>query len=93
MVSAPDKGCDEALVWELSRWRDERAHEHGGTPPIPEKTIPSPPSAEPRPGQLDSDTLPDYGCSTSCSTTISSIDLGATGGMAAGSTGTWWKPL
>ena len=32
----------------------------GQTPPIPESSITKPPSAELRPGQLDSDSLPDY---------------------------------
>ena len=32
----------------------------GETPPIPENSIAKPPSAELRPGQLDTDSLPDY---------------------------------
>ena len=36
------------------------AHLHGETPPIPPSSIEKPPSAELRPGQLDSDSLPDY---------------------------------
>ncbi|NUR26284.1 MAG: NAD+ synthase, partial [Catenulispora sp.] len=32
----------------------------GQPPPVPENTIAKPPSAELRPGQLDSDSLPDY---------------------------------
>jgi NAD+ synthase (glutamine-hydrolysing) len=32
----------------------------GSTPPIPAEIIAKPPSAELRPGQLDSDSLPDY---------------------------------
>ena len=36
------------------------AVERGETPPIPENSITKPPSAELRPGQLDSDSLPDY---------------------------------
>jgi NAD+ synthase (glutamine-hydrolysing) len=34
--------------------------EHDETPPIPENTISKAPSAELRPGQLDSDSLPPY---------------------------------
>jgi NAD+ synthase (glutamine-hydrolysing) len=36
------------------------AKERGETPPIPENSITKPPSAELRPGQLDTDSLPDY---------------------------------
>ncbi len=57
---APIKDVLKTLVWELSRWRNERARERGQTPPIPENSIRKPPSAELAPGQLDSDTLPDY---------------------------------
>jgi NAD+ synthase (glutamine-hydrolysing) len=34
--------------------------ERGQTPPIPENSIAKPPSAELRPGQVDTDSLPDY---------------------------------
>ncbi len=44
----------------------------GETPPIPENTITKPPSAELRPGQLDTDSLPRTTCSTTSSTTTSS---------------------
>jgi NAD+ synthase (glutamine-hydrolysing) len=47
-------------VWKLARWRNEEATRCGQTPPIPENSISKPPSAELRPGQLDSDSLPDY---------------------------------
>ena len=53
---APIKDVPKTLVWELARWRNAR----GGTPPIPESSISKPPSAELRPGQLDTDSLPDY---------------------------------
>src|SRR6185295_7485957 len=42
------------------RWRNKDAEARGETPPIPEASISKPPSAELRPGQLDSDSLPDY---------------------------------
>jgi NAD+ synthase (glutamine-hydrolysing) len=57
---APIKDVQKTLVWELSRWRNEQAAERGQTPPIPENSITKPPSAELSPGQLDSDSLPDY---------------------------------
>jgi NAD+ synthase (glutamine-hydrolysing) len=57
---APIKDVFKTLVWELARWRNEQAAEHGETPPIPENSITKPPSAELSPGQLDTDSLPDY---------------------------------
>jgi NAD+ synthase (glutamine-hydrolysing) len=57
---APIKDVPKTLVWELSRWRNEQAAERGQTPPIPENSIIKPPSAELSPGQLDTDSLPDY---------------------------------
>ena len=50
----------KTLVWELARWRNQQAAERGETPPIPENSITKPPSAELSPGQLDTDSLPDY---------------------------------
>ncbi|MET0953131.1 MAG: NAD+ synthase, partial [Aeromicrobium sp.] len=57
---APIKDVPKTLVWELATWRNAHAVELGQTPPIPEDTISKPPSAELRPGQLDSDSLPPY---------------------------------
>ena len=57
---APIKDVPKTLVWELARWRNAWAERHGETPPIPENTISKAPSAELRPGQLDSDSLPPY---------------------------------
>lgn len=57
---APIKDVPKTLVWELASWRNAHALERGETPPIPEGTISKPPSAELRPGQLDSDSLPPY---------------------------------
>jgi NAD+ synthase (glutamine-hydrolysing) len=57
---APIKDVFKTHVWELARWRNAEAEKHGETPPIPENSITKPPSAELRPGQLDSDSLPDY---------------------------------
>ena len=58
---APIKDVPKMLVWELSRWRNAQAEVAGHLPPIPTSSISKPPSAELRPGQLDSDSLPDYG--------------------------------
>lgn len=57
---APIKDLPKSLVWELSRWRNHIAELAGETPPIPPNSIEKPPSAELRPGQLDTDSLPDY---------------------------------
>ncbi len=57
---APIKDVPKTLVWQLARWRNGRAAEHGEIPPIPPNSIEKPPSAELRPGQLDTDSLPDY---------------------------------
>ncbi len=57
---APIKDLPKTLVWEVSRWRNAWAERRGETPPIPENAISKPPSAELRPGQLDSDSLPPY---------------------------------
>ena len=56
----PIKDVLKTLVWELARWRNGQAVERGDTPPIPENSITKPPSAELAPGQLDTDSLPDY---------------------------------
>lgn len=57
---APIKDVPKNLVWRLARWRNAEAEHHGHTPPIPANSIDKPPSAELRPGQLDTDSLPDY---------------------------------
>ena len=57
---APIKDVPKTLVWALSRWRNEQAERQGRTPPIPPNSISKPPSAELAPGQLDTDSLPDY---------------------------------
>jgi NAD+ synthase (glutamine-hydrolysing) len=56
----PIKDVPKTLVWALSRWRNAEAVRLGRTPPIPQRSIDKPPSAELAPGQLDTDSLPDY---------------------------------
>jgi NAD+ synthase (glutamine-hydrolysing) len=53
---APIKDVPKTLVYELAAWRNAQ----GSPPPIPDRVMSKPPSAELRPGQLDSDSLPDY---------------------------------
>ncbi|MBX6371592.1 MAG: NAD+ synthase [Acidothermus sp.] len=57
---APLKDVPKTLVWELARWRNAQAERAGRVPPIPQNCIDKPPSAELRPGQLDTDSLPPY---------------------------------
>ena len=57
---APIKDVPKVDVWNLARWRNAQAVAKGEVPPIPENSIEKPPSAELRPGQLDTDSLPDY---------------------------------
>ncbi|MHC3388502.1 NAD+ synthase [Streptomyces lavendulocolor] len=56
----PIKDVYKTTVFRLARWRNRAAEERGQTPPIPESSISKPPSAELRPGQVDTDSLPDY---------------------------------
>ena len=57
---APIKDVPKVTVWELARWRNQQASLTGAVPPIPEASITKEPSAELRPDQKDSDSLPDY---------------------------------
>ncbi|QES50399.1 NAD+ synthase [Streptomyces venezuelae] len=56
----PIKDVYKTDVFRLARWRNRAAGERGATPPIPESSIEKPPSAELRPDQVDTDSLPDY---------------------------------
>ena len=51
---APIKDCSKTLVYRLARYRNSLSDA------IPERVITRPPSAELRPNQKDSDSLPDY---------------------------------
>ena len=57
---APIKDIYKTDVWALASWRNSKARAAGQTPPIPERSITKEPSAELRPDQKDSDSLPDY---------------------------------
>jgi NAD+ synthase (glutamine-hydrolysing) len=75
---APLKDVPKTLVWELSRWRNAEALRRGAVPPIPESSIEKPPSAELRPGQLDTDSLPDYVLLDDVLDDYVELDLGVT---------------
>ena len=81
---APIKDVPKSLVWQLSRWRNEHALATGATPPIPENSISKPPSAELRPDQLDSDSLPDYAVLDNILDAYVEHDRGAEQLLAAG---------
>ncbi len=57
---APIKDLFKVDVWALAKWRNAAAIAAGQIPPIPENSISKEPSAELRPGQKDSDSLPEY---------------------------------
>ncbi|MFC9456990.1 NAD+ synthase [Streptomyces sp. NPDC056983] len=56
----PIKDVYKTSVFRLAEWRNRAAAERGQTPPIPVNSITKPPSAELRPDQVDTDSLPDY---------------------------------
>lgn len=56
----PIKDVYKTSIFRLAKWRNRAAEERGRTPPIPEASITKPPSAELRPDQVDTDSLPDY---------------------------------
>ena len=57
---APIKDVPKTLVYELASWRNAEAERRGEKAPIPERTVSKPPSAELRPDQKDTDSLPPY---------------------------------
>lgn len=57
---APIKDIPKTLVWALARWRNATAELAGSMPPIPPGSIEKEPSAELRPDQFDTDSLPEY---------------------------------
>jgi NAD+ synthase (glutamine-hydrolysing) len=57
---APIKDIYKTDVWALAHWRNQQGIKTGQVAPIPERSITKEPSAELRPGQKDSDSLPDY---------------------------------
>jgi len=57
---APIKDIYKTDVWALANWRNQQAIKAGQVAPIPERSITKEPSAELRPGQKDTDSLPDY---------------------------------
>ncbi len=56
----PIKDVPKSSVFRLARWRNAEAARLGQEPPIPPNSIDKPPSAELRPDQVDTDSLPAY---------------------------------
>ncbi|MEP6973481.1 MAG: NAD+ synthase [Actinomycetota bacterium] len=54
---APIKDVPKTLVYEIAAWRNSQNH---ANPPIPERIMTKQPTAELRPNQLDTDSLPPY---------------------------------
>lgn len=81
---APIKDVPKSLVWELSRWRNEQARGQGDVEPIPPRSISKEPSAELRPDQRDSDSLPEYALLDALLEAYVDEDTGARELIAAG---------
>jgi NAD+ synthase (glutamine-hydrolysing) len=81
---APIKDIYKTDVWALSRWRNQVAKESGEVPPIPERSITKEPSAELRPDQKDSDSLPEYEILDKVLKAYVDADLGRDALIAAG---------
>jgi NAD+ synthase (glutamine-hydrolysing) len=80
----PIKDVLKTLVWDLSRWRNDEAERTGATPPIPSNSITKPPSAELAPGQLDTDSLPEYAVLDALLDDYVEKDMGSADLIAAG---------
>ena len=80
----PLKDVPKTMVWRLAKWRNADAARRGEQPPIPENSISKPPSAELRPGQLDTDSLPDYEVLDAILADYIDGDQGRAGLIAAG---------
>ncbi len=80
----PIKDVPKTTVWQLARWRNAAATGAGQTPPIPERSIGKEPSAELRPGQRDTDSLPPYQVLDPLLADYVDGDLGRDGLVAAG---------
>jgi NAD+ synthase (glutamine-hydrolysing) len=81
---APIKDLFKSEVWALAKWRNEQAIKNGYQAPIPVNSISKEPSAELRPGQKDTDSLPDYLKLDQILNIYIDEDLGLAGILAAG---------
>jgi len=81
---APIKDLFKSEVWAVARWRNALAQESNQVAPIPESSITKEPSAELRPDQKDSDSLPDYAVLDQILTIYIENDGGLQGLLASG---------
>jgi NAD+ synthase (glutamine-hydrolysing) len=81
---APIKDLFKVDVWAIARWRNAYAQKRGEVAPIPESSITKEPSAELRPGQKDTDSLPDYEVLDQILNIYIDEDRGLEGVLAAG---------
>ena len=81
---APIKDLFKMDVWAIAKWRNAYAQKRGEVAPIPESSISKEPSAELRPGQKDTDSLPDYAVLDQILNIYIDEDRGLEGVLAAG---------
>ena len=81
---APIKDLLKSEVWALARWRNKVAAARGEREPIPVNSITKEPSAELRPDQRDSDSLPSYELLDQLITIYIENDGGLQGLLSAG---------
>ena len=81
---APIKDIYKTQVWALAKWRNEIAASRGEKTAIPVNSINKEPSAELRPDQKDSDSLPEYGLLDRLLTIYIDQDGGRPAAIAAG---------
>ncbi len=81
---APIKDLLKSEVWALARWRNKVAAARGEREPIPVNSITKEPSAELRPDQRDSDSLPSYELLDQLLTIYIENDGGLQGLLSAG---------
>ena len=81
---APIKDLLKSEVWAIARWRNKVATSRGEQQPIPVNSIIKEPSAELRPDQKDSDSLPSYDLLDQLLTIYIENDGGLQGLLSAG---------
>ena len=81
---APIKDLFKSEVWAIARWRNKLAASRGEQQPIPVNSIIKEPSAELRPDQKDSDSLPSYDLLDQLLTIYIENDGGLQGLLSAG---------
>jgi NAD+ synthase (glutamine-hydrolysing) len=81
---APIKDIYKSDVWNLAKWRNAIAISQNLVPPIPQNSIDKEPSAELRPNQKDTDSLPDYKLLDQILRIYIESDGGKSGAISAG---------